>query len=162
MRPVSGKSSQSSRGQREKALKANSADLAPRLSLDSSVLLAYLLGEKLGERARTVLEDENRKIFLPHTALSEAYYVLCRKRGPKYADGVVSVFLDGDYGELLASTEIDMAAGKYKCERAISLADCYVLAAAKLRHATALFAKSESDLLEEMQKRTFDVEIDFL
>lgn len=143
-------------------MKANSADLAPRLSLDSSVLLAYLLGEKLGVRARTVLEDENRRIFLPHTALSEAYYVLCRKRGPKYADGVVSVFLDADYGEMLASTEIDMVAGKYKCERAISLADCYVLAAAKLKHATALFAKAESDLLEEMKRRTFDVEIDFL
>ncbi len=109
-----------------------------------------------------VLEDENRRIFLPHTALSEAYYVLCRKRGPKHADAVVSVFLQGDYAEMLASTEIDMAAGKYKCERAISLADCYVLAAAKLRHATALFARPESDLLEEMEKHTFDVEIAFL
>lgn len=109
-----------------------------------------------------VLESENHTIFFPHTSLSEAYYVLCRRRGAKYADGVISVFLDGDYGEILTSTEIDMVAGKYKCERAISLADCYVLAAAKLRHATALFAKTESDLLGEMERRTFDVEIAFL
>ncbi len=143
-------------------MKADAADFPPRLSLDSSVLLAYLLGEKLGERARMVLEDENRRLFLPHTAVSEAYYILCRKRGARYADGVVSLFLEGNYAETLSSAEIDMVAGKYKCERSISLADCYVLASAKLRNASALFAQRDSDLLKEMEKRGFDVEICFL
>ena len=143
-------------------MNAEAADLPPRLSLDSGGLLAYLLGEKLGEKAKTILEDENRRLFLPHTALSEAYYVLCRKRSPRYADGVLSLFLEGNYAEMTSSTEIDMVAGKYKCERAISLADCYVLASAKLRNASALFAQKESDLLKEIEKRAFDVEISFL
>jgi hypothetical protein len=43
-------------------------------------------------------------------------------------------------------------ASKYKCERTISLADCFCLA----------FARKEKDLVKEMQRKPFDVEILFL
>jgi len=54
------------------------------------------------------------------------------------------------------------AASVYKCERAISLADCFSLAQARWLNCAALFSRKEKDLLKEMAKRPFDVEIKFL
>ena len=45
-----------------------------------------------------------------------------------------------------------MTARAYKCERAISLADCYVIAVAKLQQASALFARHETDLDREIER----------
>jgi hypothetical protein len=55
-----------------------------------------------------------------------------------------------------------MAAGAYKCERAISLADCYVLGLAKLEQADALFARRERELEKEIEKKSLDVQVHFL
>jgi len=55
-----------------------------------------------------------------------------------------------------------MAAGAYKCGRTISLADCYVIAIAELQHATAVFARHENGLDEEIRRKPFDVSILFL
>ena len=56
---------------------------------------------------------------------------------------------------------VDLAA-KYKCERSISLADCFVLALAKRLGCKALFTRREQELVKEMNKKKFDVEILFL
>jgi hypothetical protein len=63
---------------------------------------------------------------------------------------------------VIASDELDMAAGTIKCERAISLADCYVLGLAKLEGVTALFAKREKELEKEIEERAFDIPVQFL
>jgi predicted nucleic acid-binding protein len=143
-------------------LKRSSPNLPTRLSLDSSVIIARFLGEETGSNAKSVLSDDIHKLYIPHTAVAEAYYVLCRKRGSETADRVITTFLDGRRAEIVASEELDLAAGRYKCERAISLADCLVLATAKLYQASALFARSEADLTREMKSQAFDVDILFL
>ena len=63
---------------------------------------------------------------------------------------------------MIASDELDMAAGVFKCERAISLADCYVLGLAELEGATALFGRRESELEKEVKKKAFAVPVRFL
>ncbi len=143
-------------------MKRKPQDIPARLSIDSSVILVDLLGESLGALARTVLEDRLKKLYFPHTAIAEAYYILCRRRGHPYAEHAVFAFLEGMFTEVVSSEELDQAAGRYKCERSISLADCYVLAAAKLQNASALFAEPETDLTREIKSRSFDVDILFL
>ncbi len=143
-------------------MKRKPQDIPARLSVDSSVILVDLLGESQGALARTVLEDRLKKLYFPHTAIAEAYYILCRRRGHEYAEHAVFTFLEGMFTEVVSSEELDQAAGRYKCERSISLADCYVLAAAKLRNASALFAEPETDLAREIKSRNFDVDILFL
>ncbi len=127
------------------------------------MLLAYLFEEKLGQVARSLLTEEGRRLFLPHTAVMETYYVTCRRRGSDYADRLVGSFLDGMYTEIVSSVELDLAAARYKCERSISLADCYVIAAAKLNSASALFLRQEEDLEKGVRSRGgFDVDVRFL
>jgi hypothetical protein len=50
----------------------------------------------------------------------------------------------------------------HKCERNLSLADCYVLALAKLLETTAVFARRESELAKEISRSPLDVGILFL
>ena len=63
--------------------------------------------------------------------------------------------------ELFAGT-ISIATANYKCERAISLPDCFILSLGKNKSLKALFAARERELAEEMMRRPFDVEIRFL
>ncbi len=74
----------------------------------------------------------------------------------------VSTLQKTGYITVLSSRELDAEAGKYKCERNLSLADCYVLALAKLLDATAVFARRERELAKELLRRPLDVEVLFL
>lgn len=143
-------------------LRENLTNIPTRVTLDSSVLLAYLLGEELSELVGQLLEKGGRRLYIPHTAITETYYIACRQLGSDTADRIVTSFLDGLAVETVSSEELDLVAGRCKCERSISLADCYVIAAAKLRDAAALFAEPESELTKEMKSHSFDVDIMFL
>ena len=140
-----------------------SSKLPDRLSVDSGVVLAYYLGEKIGEIAREeILESTSRTVYHSRLCVSELFYVLCRRKGQRIAVDYTRAFLDSGRSLLRDSDEIDMTAGACKCERAISLADCYVIATAIRHHATAVFARRERDLEIEIKKKPFDVEVVFL
>ena len=70
--------------------------------------------------------------------------------------------LKSSYLSVMTSDEIDIQAGRYKCSRAISLVDCYVLAVAKIQNVPAVFAKREEDVKKELERRPFDVKLLFL
>lgn len=140
-----------------------SSKLPDRLSVDSGVVLAYYLGEQVGELARDeILESTSRTVYHSRLCVSELFYVLCRRRGQRIAVDYTRAFLDSGRSLLLDSDEIDMTAGACKCERAISLADCYVIATATRHHASAVFARHERDLDSEIKRKSFDVEVVFL
>ena len=67
--------------------------------------------------------------------------------------------LDG--AEVIEGREIQMIAGKYKCERAISLSDCFTMGVSKSIGYPALF-KEEEEIRKEINKKAFDVELFFL
>lgn len=137
--------------------------LPPRISIDSGVILAYFLGERLGELVRSqIFASKSRTVLCNRLCLSELYYVLCRRRGEAFARESANKFLKGQYASVIASDELDMAAGAFKCERAISLADCYVLGLAELEGAAALFGRRESELEKEAKKKAFAVPVQFL
>ena len=137
--------------------------LPDRLSIDSGVILAYFLGEKLGELVKLeIFPPKDRTILCNRLCLSELFYVLCRRKGQAFARISTEMFLKAQYASVTASDELDIAAGAYKCERAISLADCYVLGLAKLERAAALFARRERELEKEIEKKPLDVQVHFL
>ena len=140
-----------------------SSRLPDRLSIDSGVILAYYLGEEIGAVARSeIFESSKKALYHSRLCIAELFYVLCRRRGIKAANDYTHAHLDAGHSVLSDSEEIDIAAGAYKCERAISLADCYVIATAKSQTASAVFARHERDLDAEIKKRRFDVDILFL
>ena len=53
-------------------------------------------------------------------------------------------------------------AAQTKCERALSLPDCFILSLAQKIAGSALFARKEQELANEMQKKPFDVKLVFL
>jgi hypothetical protein len=133
------------------------------LSIDSGVILAYYLGEDLGQVVRDhIFEATGREVFHNRLCVAELCYVLCRRRGITLAAEYTKSYIDAEHSTLTSSDDVDVTAATYKCERAISLADCYVIAVAKLKLATALFARHEDDLDEETRRKPFDVPIVFL
>lgn len=140
-----------------------SSRLPDRISIDSGVILAYYLGEKIGALARSeIFESAEKTIYHNRLCVAELFYVLCRRRGIKAATEYVHAFLDAGHSVLSDSDENDIVAGAYKCERAMSLADCYVIATAKSHSASAVFARHEKDLDAEIKRKRFDVEVLFL
>jgi predicted nucleic acid-binding protein len=141
----------------------SSSKLPDRLSVDSGVVLAYYLGERVGEIARDeILESMSRTVYHSRLCVSELFYVLCRRRGRRMAVDYTRAFLDSGHSLLCDSDEIDMTAGACKCERTISLADCYVIATAICHHASAVFARHERELDNEIKRKPFDVQVVFL
>lgn len=138
--------------------------LRGNIALDSSVLIEYLMGTKIGETIKEYFETlrpeetANCSIF----TISEIFYILCRLRGAAFAADKISDMLKSRMLEVYNTTEFAMRTGKIKCERAISLADCSCIATAELAKAKAVFARKEEELVKEMERKPFDVEIIFL
>jgi hypothetical protein len=94
--------------------------------------------------------------------VAELFYILCRRKGEMFAKEAVDALLGKRYVYVVSSTELDVEAGRYKCERSVSLADCYVFGVARLLDATAVFAKREEDVTNEVWERDFGAELLFL
>lgn len=140
------------------------SELRGNTALDSSALIEYLTGTAIGnvlrEYFRTLTPDETVSSSL--FALSETFYVLCRLKGPEFAREKTRDILASRVVGVSNSTEFALQTGRLKCERAISLSDCSCLATARLNKAKAVFAFREKELLREMRKKSFDVDVVFL
>jgi predicted nucleic acid-binding protein len=134
------------------------------LSIDSGVILAYFLGEKLGNLVRSSVlpPPRGKRAYCSRLTISELFYILCRRKGDKFASEALESLLKSGFISPISSDELDMQAGRYKCSRAISLADCYTLAVAKIFDVVALFAKREEDIRVESERQPFDVKLLFL
>jgi predicted nucleic acid-binding protein len=141
----------------------DSPELPSRLAIDSSVMIAYFMGEPEGEIAkREILDNEQRIAHCSHVALSETFYVLCRRRNDRFALEALETLEKTGFVKILQTTALDYAAGLHKCRRKISLADCYVLALAKNIQGAAVFAHHEKDISAEVEKNAPDVNVLFL
>ncbi len=141
---------------------ASSPNLPSRLSLDSSVLLAYFLGEELGAKAKEIIFQPGRSTYTHHLAIAETFYILCRQKGEHFARDTLDTLAKSRYVAVRESLELDHSAGEYKCSRNISLADSYLLALARQTESAALFARHEEELDEEQKRKSFDVKIVYL
>jgi len=117
-------------------------------------------GETIREYFETLRPEETANCSI--LAISEIFYILCRLRGATFAEDKINNMLKSQVLKIYKTTELATETGKFKCERAISLADCSCIATAKLAGAKAVFARKEKELVKEMERKPFDVEIAFL
>jgi len=140
-----------------KSLRGNTA-------LDTSVLIEFLTGTKAGEAIKTYFKtlrpEETTSCSI--LTISEIFYVLCRLEGVTFAEDKINDMLKSQILQVYNTTDLAIQTGKIKCKRAISLADCSCIATAKLANAKAVFARKEEELVREMERKTFNVEIIFL
>lgn len=131
----------------------------PRVVVDTGVWIEYFLETTLGQKFKEKIVEGRISIYISETVVSEIFYVLCRRKGYQEAKKKIDMVLGG--AEVIEGREIQMSAGNYKCERAISLSDCFTLAASKIMGFPALF-KEEEEIRQEINKKAFDVELFFL
>lgn len=137
--------------------------LRGNLALDTGVLVEYLTASSQGavvnEYVANMKTDERIHCSL-HT-ISELFYVLCRSKGSKFASDKLKELLESRAVVVHSTLELALRTGELKCQRAISLADCAVLATAELARCSAVFMK-EKELEQEISKKRFEVEVLFL
>lgn len=92
--------------------------------------------------------------------LSEIYYVLCRKKRVSTANDYLKALIP--QLEIIQSSSLIQIAGQLKCQFAISLADCWTLAAAKRRNLSALFAFRETEVEDNLADIRKSVKVVFL
>jgi len=129
---------------------------------DTSALIELLDLTPKGNSLRRALISNRLTGYLSEISLSETIYILCRKFGYENAISRVRSLIDSGYFVVERTSEIVELAGRYKCERALSIADCYSLAAGKHLGLPVLFARREVELEKEIKRKAFDVRILFL
>jgi hypothetical protein len=128
--------------------------------LDASVLVELAYGTKVGEAIKTLLEESD-KAFTTQLSLTELFYILCRKLGAELAEKKITDLIESGYITPEQPRSLIYEVGKIKCKRAISLADCYIIALAKEVGGKAVFARKEREIEKEMMKEVFEVEFVF-
>jgi len=137
-------------------------DLSGRLVLDTSALIELIFSTSTGLKLKKALIDGLAEACTTELNIAELRYILCRTLGLIESNEKVDKLLASGYITVEGTSSLILDASKFKCERAISLTDSFCLALAHKSFYSALFARREKDLVKEMQKKPFDVEILFL
>lgn len=123
------------------------------LTLDSSVLVEMLDGSETGSEVSRLLEQGRFSAHTSYVNLAEAGYVLCRRIGHERAIASVRALIASSVLAIEENADIHIFVTRLKCERAISLADCYTLAVSEMTETRPVFAKKEKDLDLEMSRK---------
>jgi predicted nucleic acid-binding protein len=127
-------------------------------------LIEYLAGSELGLVVKKYFENlkPDERVYCSLYAVSETFYVLCRMKGLEHARDDMDRIYRSRVIEIGSTAEMALEAGRIKCERAISVADCSCIATAKLTNSQAVFAQREKELKEEIGRKVFDTNLVFL
>ena len=138
--------------------------LRGNITLDTSALIEFLTGTELGRIVKEYFETlkPEEKAHGSLYAVSEIFYVLCRLEGPEYAAEKTGEIFGSQVVEIDNTEGMAFETGRLKCERAISIGDCSCIATARITGSRAVFAQSEKEIMKEMNRTPFPVEILFL
>ena len=137
-------------------------DLSGQYALDTSALIELMFSTTPGLKLKEAMKDTSVEASTTEIHIAELRYILCRRLGPVNSNECVDKLLASGYVAVEETSSLILEASKIKCERAISLADCFCLALAKKLFCRALFARREIDLAKEMKKKPFEIETRFL
>lgn len=129
---------------------------------DTSTLIELVYGSLPGEALRDALLEEDVEVVTHELAIAEFRYVLCRKIGKKRGKARVEKLLASGYIMVEDVSGLIESAADYKCMRAISLPDCFTLSLGREKSLPVLFAGREGELVKEMDRKPFKIEILFL
>jgi len=137
-------------------------DLSGRLALDASALIELVFSTPAGLKLREALKNEAIEAYTTEIGIAELRYVLCRRLGPVESRERVDKLLASGYIAIEDTATLIDDASKYKCERALSLADCFTLALAYKDYCSALFARREDELIQEIKRSPLETDVLFL
>jgi len=106
--------------------------------------------------------DEKITPLATSLAIIEAEYILCRKIGKESAFEKIDNLLDSNFFDVIPINDFQRDISILKCFNPIALPDCATIALAVKNQIPALFAKKESELLKQLDKKPFDINIYFL
>jgi len=101
------------------------------------------LGEPSSGDLRDAVSRLEVEALTHELSVVEMTYALCRRAGPAVALRKRDLLLRSGIVEVVPISELADEAALVKCERAISLADCFTIALARVYGCPALFAKRE-------------------
>jgi len=137
-------------------------DLKGKLAIDTSALIELIYCDNLGQKLKKALENDMVEAYTTELAITELRYVLCRKLGWQQSKERVNKLLASGYFTVGDTAQLINEAAKIKCQRTISLPDCFILALAHKIAGNALFARQEQELTDEMGKKSFSFTLLFL
>lgn len=137
-------------------------ELVGNIAFDTSVILELLYSTIHGIKLKEALKTEKAHGNISEMTITETKYILCRKLGDEEAQARIKNLLDSGYITVHEDSKLIEYAAKFKCKRRLSLPDCFTLALAKKMDVPALFAKKEDELIKEISKEPFDIDIWFL
>jgi predicted nucleic acid-binding protein len=129
---------------------------------DSSVLIELAFGTPRVSGLRDSVVEEKVVLVTHELAVVELRYILCRRLGQERAWAQVEKLLGSGHIVVEDASGLMGPASLLKCERHIALPDCFTLALANKLGISALFASREVEILREMDKSPFKVEVEFL
>lgn len=139
-----------------------SSELSGDIVFDTSSLLELLDLTPKGILIKESLTSNRLTAHISEVSLSEAIYILCRRLGYEKSISKIRSLVDSGYFEVRETSDIFELAAKYKCERSLSIVDCYALALGKDLNIPVLFSRREKELAKEIKSKIFDVKIVFL
>jgi len=129
---------------------------------DTGALIELVYGTPHGRRLLDSVLDETTELVTHELAITELRYILCRRLGREHSDERVRKLIESGYIRVEDVSGLIIAASAYKCNRRISLPDCFTLSLGKEREMPVLFATKEKEIAAEMEKEPFNLDILFL
>ena len=117
---------------------------------------------KIGEELKASMAEGSINAHVSEVSLAELYYVMCRRLRHERATSRYEDLRASNYLYVTETSSLTFLAGRYKCERSMSLADCFSLALGKHLRLPVLFRSREQELELELKKKPFDLQILFL
>jgi len=92
----------------------------------------------------------------------ETEYIVCRKVGHDKARESVKALVESGFLMIDDNPLVHQTAANIKCQRSISVVDCYTFAVAEVTSSVPVFASEEAEIVREMKKKRFDTQPVFL
>jgi len=132
-----------------------------KVVFDGGAVIELLLSGDESELYKNIVAEK----IIPSTttlAIIETEYILCRKLGKDKAFEKTDNLLSSNYFKVISLDSLLRDISVLKCFNPIALPDCATIALAIKNNIPALFAKKESELIAQLDKKKFETEIYFL
>ncbi|MFO7835068.1 MAG: PIN domain-containing protein [Candidatus Thorarchaeota archaeon] len=132
------------------------------LVLDAGVLIALALGEPSAKPLAKEMSSEENRYACTELALSEFTSIICRKLDWMSALNETENLIQSSVVQIIPTGIVWGEDAKIKCRVAISLPDCFTVAASRVLDGLAVFARREAEIVRATETGMLDDDLQFL